>query len=144
MLAMNLPDTVSFSDTALLRMLSSRNHRPNLLIENRHASFEGVLQQLASVCESPLWATRFPGVLDLHNGLSGTLVLGDIERMTLSQQVVLSDWLARKGSDVQVVSVTRAPMPELIADGRFLEGLYFRLNTVMIRATALDSYCSAW
>lgn len=144
MLAMNPPDTVSFSDTALLRMLSSRNHRPNLLIDNKQASFESVLQQLASVCDSPLWATRFPGVLDLHNDLSGTLVLGDIDRMTLSQQVVLSDWLARKGHDVQVVSVTRADMTELMADGRFLEGLFFRLNTVVIRAVNLGAYCAAW
>jgi hypothetical protein len=144
MLAMNPPDIVSFSDTTLLRMLSSRNHRPNLLIENKRASLEGVLQQLAAVCESPLRFCRFPGVLDLNVDIGSTLVLGDIDRMTIGQQVTLSDWLGRKGNAIQVVSITRAPMTELIADGQFLEGLYFRLNTVVIRAINLGDYCAAW
>ncbi|MGH9141373.1 MAG: sigma 54-interacting transcriptional regulator [Vicinamibacterales bacterium] len=144
MLAMTSPETVSFSDTALLRMLSSRNHRPNLLIENRRASFESVLQQLTEVCEPPTWVCRFPGILDIRRDFKGTLVLGDIDRMTIGQQITLSDWLGRKDSDVQVVSVTRASMTELIEEGRFLEGLFFRLNTVTIRAVSLGDYCAAW
>ena len=61
MLAMNPPETVSFSDTTLLRMLSSRKHRPNLLIENKRASLDGVLQQLSEVCEGPMSVCRLPG-----------------------------------------------------------------------------------
>jgi transcriptional regulator of acetoin/glycerol metabolism len=64
--------------------------------------------------------------------------------MTLGQQLDLFDWLSRKPADTQVVSVTKAPMTELIEDGRFLEGLYFRLNTVVIRAVNLGAYCAAF
>jgi len=35
-------------------------------------------------------------------------------------------------------------MMQLIEDGRFLEGLFFRLNTVVIRATSLGDYCASW
>jgi hypothetical protein len=144
MLAMNPPETVSFSDTTLLRMLSSRHHRPNLLIENQRASLDGVLQQLTDVCEAPMSVCRFPGVLDLYAETGGTLVLANIDRMTIGQQLTLFDWLGRKGGEIQVVSITRAPMATLIADGLFLEGLFFRLNTVAIRAVNLGDYSAAW
>jgi hypothetical protein len=144
MLAMNSPDTVSFSEMSLLRMLSSRNHRPNLMIVNERASLESVLQELTSVCESPLRVCEFPGILVLPTDPRGTLVLGDVDRLTITQQITLSDWLARKGKDLQVVSVTRGPMTELIAEGRFLEGLFFRLNTVVIFATGGGEYRTAW
>jgi Sigma-54 interaction domain len=144
MLAMNSPETVSFSDIALLQMLSSRNHRPNLMIVSEHASLESVVQQLTDVCEAPIWVSRFPGTLDLPTNIKGTLVLGDVDQLMIGQQIRLSVWLARKGSDVQVVSVTRAPMTQLIEEGRFLEGLFFRLNTVVIHATNLGDYCASW
>jgi sigma-54-interacting transcriptional regulator len=144
MLAMNPPETVSFSDTTLLRMLSSRRHRPNLLIENKRASLDSVLEQLGAVCESPMAVCRFPGVLDLRAEPGGTLVLANIDRLTISQQLTLFDWLGQKGGDIQVVSITRAPMAGLIADGLFLEGLFFRLNTVAIQAVNLGDYCASW
>jgi hypothetical protein len=144
MLAMNPPETVSFSDTTLLRMLSSRHHRPNLLIENKRAGLDSVLHQLCSVCESPISVCRFPGPLDLYAETGGTLVLANVDRMTIGQQLTLFDWLGRKGDDVQVVSITQAPIGALIADGRFLEGLFFRLNTVAIQAVNLGDFSAGW
>jgi transcriptional regulator of aromatic amino acid metabolism len=140
MLVMNSPDTVTFSEMALLRLLSSRDHRPNLMIVNETATLEDVLHRLTGVVEAPVWFCQFPGSLDLQPNISGTLVLGDIDRMTIDQQIRLSDWLWRRGLDVQVVSVTRASMTELVADGRFLEGLFYRLNTVVIRAISGSDY----
>lgn len=144
MLAISSPETVSFSDTTLLQMLSSHRRRPNLLIVNERASMGDVLQQLTSVCESPHWICRFPCTFDAPPAFKGTVVLGNIEQMTLGQQLDLFDWLSCKPTDTQVVSITRAPMTELIEDGRFLEGLYFRLNTVVVRAVNLGDYCASF
>jgi DNA-binding NtrC family response regulator len=144
MLALSSPETVSFSDTSLLQMLSSHRRRPNLMIVNEGASLGSVLEQLSGVCETPLTICRFPGHLDIEPAVRGTVVLGNIEHMTLGQQLQLFDWLSRKDSETQVVSVTRAPMTDLIEDGRFLEGLYFRLNTVVIRAVSLGEYRPAF
>jgi hypothetical protein len=141
---MNRPETVSFSDTTLLRMLSSRHHRPNVLIENRRAGLDSVLEQLGAVCEMPMRVCRFPGALDLQAEPGGTLVLANVDRMTISQQLSLFDWLGRKAGDIQVVSITQASMTAAIADGLFLEGLFFRLNTVAIQAVNLGDYCAAW
>jgi DNA-binding NtrC family response regulator len=144
MLALSTPDTVSFSDTSLLQMLSSHRRRPNLLIVNEGSSVGSVMEQLSGVCETPLTICRFPGRFDIEPGARGTVVLGNIEHMTIGQQLQLFDWLSQKDSETQVVSITRAPMIELIEDGRFLEGLYFRLNTVVIRAVNLGEYCPAF
>jgi hypothetical protein len=144
MLAISSQETVSFSDTTLLQMLSSHRRRPNLLIVNERASMGDVLQQLTGVCESPHWICRFPCTFDVPPAFKGTVVLGNIEQMTLGQQLDLFDWLSCKPTDTQVVSITRAPMTELIEDGRFLEGLYFRLNTVVVRAVNLGDYCASF
>jgi hypothetical protein len=135
MVAMNSPDFVCLSEMVLLRSLTSRNHRPNLLIVSEDITFDGVMQQLRLVCESPICVCRLPGALDLDECASGTLILHDIARMTIRQQIALFDWLEHKRDAVQVVSVTRAPMDDLIADGGFLDGLFYRLNTVSVRAT---------
>ena len=37
--------------------------------------------------------------------------------------------------DVQIVSITQAPLLTFVQDGLFLEGLFYRLNTVCILAT---------
>jgi hypothetical protein len=109
------------------------------------ATLEGVLQRLTGAVETPVWFCQFPGVLDLHANITGTLVLGDIDQLTIDQQITLSDWLWRCGHDIQVISVTRAPMSELVAEGRFLEGLFYRLNTVVIGAINGGDYsCASW
>jgi hypothetical protein len=144
MLAMNSRDTVSFSDFTLLRVLRSQNHRPNLMILNQQASLGSVLQQLSAVCQAPLWICQLPGALELPTANKGTLVLGNIDQLMIGQQIRLFDWLARKDNEVQIVSITPASMTQLIEEGRFLEGLFFRLNTVVIRATSPGDYDPSW
>jgi hypothetical protein len=140
MLVLNSIDTESFADIAVLRVLSSHDHRPNLMIVGKQTTLERVVQQLSVVCHPPLWICRLPGTLHLPTDIKGTLVLGNIDQLMIGQQIRLFDWLGRKGHEVQVVSVTGAPMTQLIEQGRFLEGLFFRLNTVVIRATNLGDY----
>jgi transcriptional regulator of aromatic amino acid metabolism len=144
MLVMNSPETTSFSDLALLRMLSSRSHRPNLMVRYKQVPVKSVLEQLTPAWEAPIQVRRFPGILDLPPYMYGTLVLADIDQLTISQQIWLSDWLGRKGNDVQIVSITRAPMDELVFEGRFLEGLFYRLNTVVVRETDGRTYQPSW
>jgi hypothetical protein len=144
MLVMNSPETTSFSDLALLRMLSSHSHRPNLMVMYNKVAVKDVLDRLAPAWEAPVQVRRFPGMLDLPPHVDGTLVLADIDQLTIAQQVWLSDWLSRKGNDVQVVSITRAPMEELVFEGRFLEGLFYRLNTVVVRETDGRRYRPFW
>lgn len=135
MVVMNSPDFVSFSEMALLRSLTAKQHRPNLLITCADPIFAGVLDQLRVVCEPPFHLCQLPGALEMPAAGSGTLVLHDVAELTVRQQIALSDWMDRRRGDMQVVSITQARMADRIRDGQFLEGLFYRLNTVNVRAT---------
>ena len=141
---MNSPDVGSASEFALLRMLSEGKDRPNVMVMNKQTCLERVVEQLTEICESPVQVCRFPGTLDLASVISGTLVLADIDQLTIGQQISLSDWLWRTRNDVQVVSITRASMSDLIAEGRFLEGLYYRLNTIVLRTIDGHDFSQSW
>ncbi len=78
----------------------------------------------------------------------GTLFLDEIDSLPLAGQVKLlrvlqGGELLRLGSsraqhvDVRVLSATNAALPKAIAEGRFREDLYFRLDVVEIRVPPL-------
>ena len=144
MLMMNSPDVGLSAEIALLRTLSAGDARPNVMVMNTHASVDRVVEQLATLCQAPIQVCRFPGTLDLKSVVSGTLVLGDVDRLTIGQQISLSDWLWRTRNDIQIVSIARAPMMELIAEGRFLEGLFYRLNTIVLRTVDGHDFNASW
>jgi DNA-binding NtrC family response regulator len=141
---MTSPETVSFSEMALLQLLTAHSRRPNLLIVNKGAALESVLDRLNSVCRPPFRVCRLPGRLELPQVSEGTLVLGNIEQLTIGQQIALLDWLSRDGKSVQIVSVTGAPLSDMIAEGRFLEGLFYRINTVVVLAHKGRSPAVSW
>lgn len=78
----------------------------------------------------------------------GTIFLDEIAELPLSTQarllrVLENGEFIRVGSsdvektDVRIVCATNVNLPEAIADGRFREDLYYRLNTVPITVPAL-------
>ena len=62
------------------------------------------------------------------------MLIGDVSTLTLPQQIDFYDWLDRFGESVQVISVTSAPLWPMVQRGRFLEGLFYRLNVVSLTA----------
>lgn len=128
------PDFVSFSDMELLRALTSCERRPNLLVDCVDGGAEAVLAQLQALCVGPYYRCQLPGTLDLPQQGAGTLLLHDVAALTIAQQVALFDWLHQQKGAVQVVSLTQKRLLSLVCDGRFLEGLFYRLNTVSITA----------
>jgi DNA-binding NtrC family response regulator len=54
--------------------------------------------------------------------------------MTLPQQIELYDWLNAGRGAVQMVSVTSKSIWPLVEEGRFLEGLFYRLNVITLEA----------
>ena len=134
MTVVNSPNFVSLSDMELLRALTSCDRRPNLLVDCIGGSAEGVLAQLRELSLGPLHTCKLPGPLELPSGGRGTLMLHDVAALTIAQQVTLFDWLQHDRGTIQVVSVTETRLMGLVCDGRFLEGLFYRLNTISITA----------
>lgn len=139
MIVVNSPDFVSFSDIDLLRVVTSGGHRPNLLVDCTSNAAVGVMDRLRTLCGPPVHACQLPGPLDLPPAGFGTLLIHDVSTLTIRQQVELSDWLHRRRGTTQVISIAQNPIAPMVRDGRFLEGLFYRLNTVSISAKGTRS-----
>jgi transcriptional regulator with PAS, ATPase and Fis domain len=82
---------------------------------------------------------HFPGIIRANEG--GTLLLDEIGEISLEQQVKLLRFLETGEVhplgetkpvkvDVRIIAATNQPLDKLIAEGRFREDLYYRLNVV--------------
>jgi two-component system NtrC family response regulator len=83
-----------------------------------------------------------PGKLEMAD--NGTIFLDEIGEMTLRMQGLLLRFLetgeiqkvgserAAQVGNVRVVTATNRSLPDLIADGRFREDLYYRINVIHI------------
>jgi hypothetical protein len=123
------------TDSRLLMWLTSQQRRQNFLVRYSSGGFELPRNMLAS-CAPPVRLCRLPGPLCLPRDRSGTLVLDDVAALDLDQQISLFDWLGRWSGDLRVISITATPLPELVEDGAFLEGLFHRLSTVQLDLTS--------
>jgi PAS domain S-box-containing protein len=89
-----------------------------------------------------------PGLFALANG--GTLLLDEISEMDVSLQVKLLRVLANGEyqplgatrtlrTDARVIAATNADLKKAIAEGRFREDLYFRINVVTVELPPLST-----
>ena len=118
----------------LLKNATLRGRRPNLLINCAPEDAERVSADLAGWCVGPVTRCSMPGWLDVPSDLAGTVLLTRIEEMTLDQQIVLFDWMTATRQRTQIVSVATTRLEQLVRDGRFLEGLFFRINVLQLDA----------
>ena len=134
MTVVNVPDFISFSDVDLLKALVASDRRPNLLVDCQRELSGDLVRQLAGLCSPACQEVVIPGPLDLPGDECRTLLLHDVSKLTLQQQLTMSDWLRYRRRDTQVVSITTQPLILQVREGRFLEGLFYRLNTISISA----------
>ena len=135
MMTLHSPHLVALSEGTLLRALTSERRRPNLMVLCNEVSIDAALRHLVKYCEPPYHLCALPGPLDLPLRKKGTLLLRDVGRMTLRQQLSLYDWLSTGAQDLQIVSVARSCLIPQVECGEFFEGLFYRLNVISLDAT---------
>jgi transcriptional regulator of aromatic amino acid metabolism len=138
MMKLHSPQLVSLSEASLLHALMSEPRRPNLMVVCRRVSVEAAVRHVVKYCEPPYQMVPLPGKLDLTDDTRGTMLLADVAMMSLGQQMRLYDWLSAAHDLPQIVSVSSVPLRPLVDDGRFLEGLLYRLNVISLDATPVD------
>jgi hypothetical protein len=121
----------------LLRSLTGQGKRPNMLVVCSDTDVRAVFERVRDLWGLPFNVCLLPGPLDLPASGRGTLFLHDIAALTPPQQIILHDWLSTRGREVQVVSTTSSQMLPLVQDGQFLEGLFYRLNTISTVAASV-------
>jgi DNA-binding NtrC family response regulator len=121
-------------DSLFLTSMNLYGARPSLLVNCSASEVSPVASELAKWCEGPVHRLSLPGCLDLPSTFEGTLLLARIEEMTLEQQITLFDWMSTAHCRMQVVSIATTRIDGLVREGRFLEGLFYRLNVVQLEA----------
>jgi hypothetical protein len=105
---------------------------PNILVTGVPDAVERSLASLMPHLDLPVcdWT---PDVLQRRPGEMKTLVIHDVDALSAEHQGALSAWLERPAiGRTQVVSTTNAPLFPRVVAGLFLEGLYYRLNTLVL------------
>jgi hypothetical protein len=113
-----------------------RSAHPNLLIAGERTATDATLAELGSILRAPVtnWCPGKP--LVLASSATGTLVLGDVDRLKPVEQLQLLEWLQLNDRAVQVVATTSVPLLPRVAIGAFLDALYYRLNVVYLDLVA--------
>jgi hypothetical protein len=112
-------------------------HRVNLLLMGRDEVVQAMVEDLAARFHQPV-GTWSPGerlVLPPADR-TGTMVINDVGALVLQDQIQLLEWLGTACGRTQVVSTTPAPLLPHVLAGKFIDTLYYRLNTVCVDATA--------
>jgi hypothetical protein len=118
-----------------LREVLSRDPHLNVLVQCPDVSTLAALAELAELCVRMPFLCLLPGPLRLPEDNRHALLIGDISTLTLQQQLALYDWMERCHEDLSVISVSSVPVWPLVQSGRFLEGLYYRLNVLSVTAS---------
>jgi len=129
-----IPEFNALPDSVLLSWLAPTKHGTNVLIQCSRETEEATLAHVLTWSPRPVTVCLLPGALSLPES-GGVLVLNDAGALTTRQQVQLYDHLSLSFGRTQVISLTTASLPSLVADGAFLEGLFYRLNMIRIDAT---------
>jgi hypothetical protein len=66
-------------------------------------------------------------------GSAGTLIVHDVASIDRRRQRLLLDWTTSRPATARVFSTSRADLYPLVANGRFLDSLYYRLNTILLQ-----------
>jgi hypothetical protein len=104
---------------------------PNVLLVGNDSAVDDALRWFRPQCRHPLvtcTAKHGPARRSLPS--SGTVVLRDIGEFTLDGQAALLRWLSSTHGGLQVISTSAEPLWPHLQQGRFLETLYYRLNTL--------------
>ena len=119
-------------DSWLRSLVYQQSRRLNLLLVCASKTpVEAVASEVSALASHPLFKCTLPGPLTLPAKYRGTLVIADVAAMTMPQQIELCDWMGQPGGAMQIVSISSVPLRPLVEDGRFLDGLLYRLNSVV-------------
>lgn len=128
-------DVIHLSEEHLLRRLTSRGIRTNVLVTCRELRIHRVVGYLVEQLAPPLAVGVVGPDLQLPDMTSGIWLLHDVAALNREQQVSLADWIGGAGSNVRIVSVASMALWPQVANGQFLEVLYYQLNTIVCEAT---------
>jgi hypothetical protein len=110
--------------------------RTNLLLIADPTEARAVVELLLTPEEGAIsWCPGQPLELLPLGREKATLVLHDVDQLTLGAQAALVNWLDQNVGKIRVLSTTTAPLWPRVQNGSFNEVLFYRLNIVCLGRT---------
>ena len=104
--------------------------RANLLLIGP-ADITGMLLDIVRLhLEAPVVTVRAGEPLTLPSGHVGTLIVQNVCLLTPAEQNQLKEALSSHLGGTQVISTSAISLMPMVQEGRFLDLLYYRLNTI--------------
>lgn len=128
-------DFESIADSTFLGSFAADARRPNLLMHCHTADIPALVPRMARSGGASVRSCMVSGTLALPADRPSTLILHDVVRLSMLQQIEVMDWVASRTAETQVLSITSAPLRPLVEEGLFLQGLFHRLCVVEASAT---------
>jgi hypothetical protein len=128
------PDALRAEDSAL-RSAIARDSHLNVLVHCVDIGASPAFEALTDLCPQRPHTCVIPGPLDLPDDDTRPLLIGDVSLLTLNQQIALYDWQDQGHDSTQIISLTSRSLWPLVTSGRFLEGLFYRLNVMSVQAS---------
>ena len=126
-----------FSPEILDDLQMVRLKRTNLLVVGNRSATGAVLDRLRLGRRESVTSWRPGQPLDLPPpGRATTLILHDVDQLTLAAQGAVLRWLDQSAGRIWVVSTSAEPLWPQIDAGAFSDVLYYRLNIVCVRVPA--------
>jgi hypothetical protein len=108
--------------------------RPNVLVMGPTDVVEQSLAALMPHLDLPVRYWAIDTLLPSRDEMT-TLVIRNVDTLSASEQRALSSLFEQMASTwIRVISTTTVPLFQLVSAGLFLDGLYYRLNTVTLVA----------
>jgi hypothetical protein len=105
--------------------------RPNVLLIGSDAAVAGFLPFLLPLLQPPVTDT-LAGSLTLPPGLSGSLILRDVQRLAALDQQRVTAWMAESARRMQIISTASGPLYPLVERKVLAEALFYSLNVITI------------
>jgi hypothetical protein len=108
-----------------------RAMRPNVLVIDPDAAHSRhIVDALLEGSRGPVWRCQVTP-LALPGETVGTLLVQDACELTPDEQRLLLGWIEQNRA-TQVVTVASRPLYPCVTAGTFLDGLYYRLNVLVV------------
>jgi hypothetical protein len=112
--------------------LIAEGARSNALLVGPVAATLGALATIRASLRPTIFEWPRDGAPWASRSVPGTVVLHDLALLRSADQERLLAWLQGPGSQAQVISLASSSILHLVAERRFLERLYYRLNILYV------------
>jgi hypothetical protein len=118
---------------SLPTVIAARHH---IMLEGPKAWTDAVVLCLQPHLHPPITRNQSGLAFRLPGENAGALILQDVDRLSVAEQARVLAWMGSASRHTRIVSTTELSLFSFVARGLFDATLYYRLNMLLLQASA--------